>query len=89
MIDWRFGTIVSDSRIHGKGRFAAEDIPKSATVLVIDGDIYRNGNGSFINHSKDNNLDYIGDNTWVSNRPISTGEELTMDYHQWIKELPF
>jgi hypothetical protein len=89
VIDWRFTTTVSDSRIHGKGRFATEDIPRGSIVLVIDGDIYRNGNGSFVNHSKDNNLDYVGNNTWVSNKRISAGEEMTMDYLQWLKELPF
>lgn len=80
-----FKTIIKKSSIHGNGRFADEKIDKGTLVLIIDGNIHKNENNSFINHSIDNNLDWNGDTGWISNRVIEVGDELTMNYHQWIK----
>lgn len=85
-----FKTIIKQSSIHGNGRFADEQIDKGTLVLIINGNIHKNENNSFINHSTDNNLDWNGDTGWISNREIEVGEELTMNYKQWIKtDLPF
>jgi len=90
MINWYFKTYVDDSRIHGQGRFAEEAIEKGSIVLHIKGNIYKNENNSFVNHSKDNNLDWDGYNGWIANRFINVNEEITMNYKQWItQELPF
>lgn len=86
---WSFETYVADSPIHGKGRYTYEPIRMGETVLRIDGNIHKNENQSYVNHSIDNNLDYVGSNTWVASRDIDPNEELTMNYLQWIKELPF
>ena len=89
MVELFVETAVSDSPIHGLGRFTNDFIDRGRIVVKIDGNIHKNENQSYINHSTDNNLDYIGNNSWKSNRDIKIGEELTMNYLQWIKELPF
>lgn len=89
-IQWYFKTTVRASSIHGDGRFAEIFIPKGELVVNIYGNIYKNENNSYVNHSIDNNIDWNGDNGWISNRDIQIGEEITMNYKQWIKqELPF
>lgn len=89
MVNFFVETSVLNSPIHGLGRFTNDFIDKGRIVVTIDGNIYKNENQSYVNHSIDNNLDYIGDNRWKSNRDIKIGEELTMNYLQWVKELPF
>ena len=89
MLDFKYETFVDNSTIHGQGRFTKEFINKGSLVLYIDGNISKNENHSYVNHSLDNNLDYIGDNKWQATKDIQIGEELTMNYLQWIKELPF
>jgi hypothetical protein len=90
MINWYYETYVNDSTIHGQGRFAKEAIEEGSLVLHINGNIYKNENNSFINHSLDNNVDWNGVNGWIANRFINVDEEITMNYKQWIKqELPF
>jgi SET domain-containing protein len=89
MLDFKYETFVDDSIIHGQGRFTKEFIDKGCIVLCIDGNINKNENGSYINHSLDNNLDYVVHNKWQASRDIRIGEELTMNYLQWVKELPF
>lgn len=84
MIEWFFEVTIQDSPIHGKGRFALEDISEGDTVLCIHGNIYKNENNSYVNHSKTNNLDWDGYKGWKANRTILTGEELTMNYNQWV-----
>ena len=89
MVDFKYETFIADSIIHGQGRFTKEFIDKGCIVLHIDGNINRNENGSYVNHSLSNNLDYVAHNTWKATRDIQIGEELTMNYSQWITELPF
>lgn len=84
MLEWFFEVTVKDSPIHGKGRFTAEPIKNGEIVLYIHGNIYKNENNSYVNHSKTNNLDWDGVNGWKANRDISEGEELTMNYNQWV-----
>lgn len=84
MITLYFRTEVKNSNIHGRGRFAIEPIEPGNLVLHIDGNIYKNENNSYVNHSRNNNLDWDGNKGWIANRFICTGEELTMDYSQWV-----
>jgi len=90
MINWYYKTKIKESKIHGKGRFSAEKINKNSPVLSINGNIYKNENNSFVNHSLQNNIDINKEtNTWYANKNIEINEEITMNYLQWIKELPF
>jgi SET domain-containing protein len=89
MVNFKFETFVAASSIHGMGRFAKHFIASGSVVVEILGNIYRNENQSYVNHSLENNLDFISPNIWGANRDIEIGEELTMNYLQWIKELPF
>ena len=89
MVEFKFETFVSDSQIHGLGRFTKEFISCGTIVVEIVGNIYRNENESYVNHSLVNNLDYVPPNMWKANRDIQINEELTMNYLQWIKEIPF
>ena len=89
MVNFYHNTFIASSPIHGQGRFTKDFIDKGCIVLDIDGNIYKNENNSYVNHSVTNNLDYVGHNKWKANRDIAIGEELTMNYLQWIKELPF
>lgn len=90
MIEWYYKNTVKPSNIHGKGRFALEAIEPGSLVLRINGNIYKNENNSYVNHSIDNNLDWDKNNGWFANRFIQINEELTMNYKQWIdRELPF
>jgi|TARA_B110000908_G_C10267709_1_gene466185 hypothetical protein len=84
MIDCYYKTTVDASSIHCQGRFTNEPIEQGKLVLRINGNIYKNENNSFVNHSTNNNIDWNGNNGWISNRFISVGEELTMNYNQWI-----
>jgi len=90
MNKWYYKTEIKESSIHGNGQFALEAIEQGHMVLHIEGNIYKNENNSFVNHSTDNNLDWDGNSGWIANRFISVGEELTMNYTQWIKsKLPW
>jgi SET domain-containing protein len=84
MIECYYKTQVHNSTIHGYGRFAVEPIEEGKLVLRIQGNIYKNENNSFVNHSSNNNVDWDGSNGWISNRLIDVGEELTMNYNQWV-----
>ena len=86
---WSIETYIEKSNIHGMGRFTSEPIQSGNIVLRIDGNIYKNENQSYVNHSLQNNLDFVGNNTWKANKDILVGEELTMNYLQWIKSVPF
>lgn len=87
---WYVKTVVRSSPINGSGRFAAQDIGPGDKVLGIEGNIYKNENNSYVNHSADNNVDWDGAAGWTANRFIDAGEEITMDYTQWVKQdLPF
>lgn len=79
-----YRTEVKNSNIHGQGRFTIEPIEPGSVVLHIDGNIYKNENNSYVNHSRNNNLDWNGSNGWIANKFIYAGEELTMDYSQWV-----
>ena len=89
MVNFKFETFVAASSIHGMGRFTKHFIVNGSIVVEILGNIYRNENESYVNHSRNNNLDFIYPHMWIANRDIKIGEELTMNYLQWIKELPF
>ncbi len=86
---WHVATYVEKSNIHGLGRFADQDIEKGCTVLHIDGNIYKNENQSYVNHSLQNNLDFVGNNTWIANKDIQAYNELTMNYLQWVERVLF
>ena len=87
---WYYKTNVSPSTIHGYGRFTEEPIKEGSLVLRINGNIYKNENNSYVNHNLNNNMDWDTANGWIANRFIDQGEEITMNYKQWIKqELPF
>ena len=81
---WYFKTNIRKSSIHGHGRFTEEFIRKGELIVNIYGNINKNENNSYVNHSKDNNIDWNGYNGWISNRDIQLGEEITMNYRQWI-----
>jgi len=96
---WQFSTQVLPSKIHGKGRFTDQTILKGNLVLIVNGEIKPKAEAprkfpitdelnidcddTFVNHSKENNLDLVGQIFFVANRDISAGEELTMDYEQF------
>jgi len=84
VITWYVDTEVKESPIEGKGRFTLSHIAAGDQVLVIDGNIYKNENNSYVNHSRDNNLSWDRENGWFANRIILPGVELTMNYRQWI-----
>lgn len=87
---WYFKTLIKSSDIHGKGRFAETFISQGELVVSIYGNIYKNENNSYVNHSVDNNVDWDGKNSWIANQDINPGEEITMNYKQWItQDLPF
>lgn len=81
---WYFKTNIRESSIHGQGRFTEEFIRKGELIVNIYGNIHKNENNSYVNHSKDNNIDWNGYNGWITNRDIQIGEEITMNYNQWI-----
>ena len=89
MVDFKYETFVAASPIHGMGRFTKHFIASGSVVVEISGNIYRNENESYVNHSLENNLNFISPNIWRANRDIHSNEELTMNYLQWIKDLPF
>jgi|TARA_B110000908_G_scaffold137770_1_gene163565 hypothetical protein len=82
---WYVKTEVRTSTIEGQGRYTISEIAINQKVLYIEGNIYKNENNSYVNHSSDNNLTWDGLNGWVSNRVIKEGDELTMNYREWIK----
>jgi len=84
VITWYVDTEVKESPIEGKGGFTLSHIAAGEQVLVIDGNIYKNENNSYVNHSRDNNLSWDRENGWFANRIILPGVELTMNYRQWI-----
>ena len=102
---WLFKTEVKESNIHGKGRFALENISIGKNVLILDGTIVPKEQApkkfpvslthnmdcedTFINHSEDSNLAYLGGTSFVSCKNIKKGEELTMDYSQFAGDRKF
>ena len=56
MIDCYYKTTVDASSIHCQGRFTNEPIEQGKLVLRINGNIYKNENNSFVNHSTNNNI---------------------------------
>ena len=81
---WYVNHIIKESTIEGKGQFATEKIAHGTMVLKVGGNIHHNENNSFVNHSIDNNINWDGANNWVANKDIEEGEEITMDYRQWV-----
>jgi SET domain-containing protein len=77
--------MVQASPIQGVGRFAVDNISAGTIVLFIDGNIYQNENNSRTNHSLNNyNVDWDGEASWVANQDITAGEEIVMNYRQWV-----
>ena len=58
-------------------------MPLLGTDLVIVCD------QTYVNHSDDNNITLRGQVTFYANRDIAEGEELTMNYHDFVKQLNF
>jgi len=82
---WYTKTCVKLSPIAGKGRFASKDIAEGARVVSIPGDIHKNENNSYVNHSLNNhNLNWDGAISWFANKDIKAGEEIIMNYRQWV-----
>jgi len=102
---WLFKTEVKESSIHGKGRFALESIPIGRKVVELTGSIVpkeqapgkfpvslthnMNCEDTYINHSNDSNLSYIGGTSFISCKNIKTGDELTMDYREFAGDRKF
>tara|TARA_B100000965_G_C19584912_1_gene755269 strand:+ start:347 stop:673 length:327 start_codon:yes stop_codon:yes gene_type:complete len=102
---WLFKTEVKESTIHGQGRFALEDIPIGRNVLTLDGAIVPKEQApkkfpvslthnmdcedTYINHSDDSNLAYLGGTSFVSCKNIKAGDELTMDYREFAGDRKF
>ena len=102
---WLFKTEVKQSTIHGQGRFALEDIAIGKNVLKLDGAIVpkeeapgkfpvsathnMNCDDSYVNHSTDANLAYIGGTSFISAKNIKAGDELTMDYSLFAGDRKF
>ena len=102
---WLFKTEVKESTIHGQGRFALENISIGKNVLILDGAIVPKEQApkkfpvslthnmdcedTFINHSEDSNLAYLGGTSFISCKNIKKGEELTMDYSQFAGDRKF
>ena len=102
---WLFKTEVKESNIHGQGRFALENIPIGRQVVELKGSIVPKEQApqkfpvslthnmdcedTFINHSEDSNLAYLGGTSFVSCKNIKKGEELTMDYSQFAGDRKF
>jgi SET domain-containing protein len=98
---WRIDTEILPSKIHGQGRFTMQTVLKGDLVLIINGEIKPRDKAprkfpiteelnmdcddTFVNHSKQNNLDLDGQIFFIANRDIAAGEELTMDYEQFAK----
>lgn len=102
---WLFKTEVKESNIHGQGRFALESISVGQQVVELKGSIVpkeqapgkfpvslthnMNCDDSYVNHSKDPNLAYIGGTSFISAKKIKVGDELTMDYEQFAGDRKF
>jgi hypothetical protein len=84
MNTWYVKTEVRTSTIEGQGMYTISEIAINQKVLYIEGNIYKNENNSYVNHSIDNNLTWDGLNGWTANRVIKEGDELTMNYREWI-----
>ena len=73
--NWQFRTEIKDSKIHGHGRFAMEDIPKGTTVVTLEGPALLKEQApkkmrvsdthnmdcedSYVNHNEDANLTLV------------------------------
>lgn len=102
---WLIDTVIKPSDIHGYGRFAAVYIPKGTIVCVLNGKVIEKDGKhlpikgtnfcidcpqTYINHSTVFNLELNGQITFVSNRNIDIGEELTLNYASLtVSALPF
>ena len=84
---------VNQSKIHGLGLFATEDIAKGVELGIShvededakDG-LIRTPLGAFVNHSYTPNADLLdGRKEWVlvAAKEIKTGDEITIDYTPW------
>jgi SET domain-containing protein len=99
-------TSVTDSDIHGSGRYALELILEGELVMVVNGrfvarqpdnkfmpllgtDLVIACEPTYVNHSEDNNITLRGQVTFYANRNIAVGEEITMNYHDFVKRLNF
>lgn len=78
---------ILDSRIHGKGLFAAEDIDEGRTWIAAFKN-YKYACGRVINHSPNPNCKFVfnGDLvTCVATKKIKTGSELLVNYRDNVK----
>ena len=85
--------------------FSNSDIAIGKNVLKLDGAIVpkeeapgkfpvsathnMNCDDSYVNHSTDANLAYIGGTSFISAKNIKAGDELTMDYSQFAGDRKF
>ncbi len=86
---------IDNSPIHGKGVFAQNNIPANTRIAYFTGDeidydtyhsltldgikIEPSGPLKYLNHSCDNNSNFIGRHLY-STRNIDSGEEITINY---------
>jgi len=78
---------VNDSRIHGKGIFAKDNIKKgkkSLACILTDEDLLYSDLGKYINHSKSPNCKLVDDGSRnflvVTLNDIKDGDEMLIDY---------
>ena len=79
---WQFKTEIKDSKIHGLGRFAMENISAGKPVLTLKGEIVPKEKAprkfpvndthnmvcedTYVNHSEDPNLELVGTKTTIT-----------------------
>lgn len=83
-------TRIDKSKIHGNGLFATQYIKKGTSVGRVFDFKKETLTGSYVNHSKDFNVEISTDNLGyllIATRDIDPGEEITADYQQCYNKL--
>jgi hypothetical protein len=74
---WYYPTYINESHLADKGRFATDNIPARTAVVETS-----DPKSLSINESEDYNLEYVGNNTYVSRTSIAKWEELTINLNK-------